>query len=866
MPAEHPTSLPAPAGLSGWLLRLAWREDAPAVSGDLAEALGRSERGRIGRWWWGWGQVVRAVAHGFRSEAHRRGPTLRLALAIRLAMRGLVRDPGTSLAASGSLALGLASAATFFAILNGLDRPLPVPEGDRIVRIDVVQPMQDGRAVTVTGADLQAWRDTPALAGIGGSRSFPATVRDPGRIVVRLQVAAITPAALELLAVPPVSGHVPEGAEAEGAILMQASLFEEFFGAEVEGLGRLIEVDGVPGVVSAVVPDDFGFPLNHRIWVVERAASHLATRYDPVGRLTNGSTLESAAQQMQPRWASRDPQRPPDDGAGIVRVREYTKGRGESGELVLFAGLVLIGVSLLLIACANAATLLLVRASERVHVLGVQAALGASRLQIAVQLLLESLGLAALGGLVGLGLATAMANHVQRTMGPENFGYYWTRVAVDGPVVLFTAGLIVGAALVAGVAPVVRILRGNLHAVLKSGGGAGSVRAGWAGRAFLGAQLALSCAALAAAGLTARSMSAAKDFGRALPGDEVVMGTVVLDGDDARARSEGLRRVLAAATSIEGARTTAVALGAPGFREPWGTLELDGAEASPEAPRLAVSSNAVGLNYFTLFDLELRAGRGFSDADTRDAEPVAVVSEAFVARYWPTGTPLGRRVRVTALGGTSWTRVVGVVEDAELGSGPRMREERVYRPLAQVDPEHVMILARAAYGDGEGLTGALRASMAHAAPDLALASVRTLSSGHAFMTRAQSTFSLLAFWGGASGLLVAVVGLYALLAFRVRQRRRELGVRKALGADGPTLVREILVMALRQLAPATAVGLAGAWLAAPVLGSILLGGDPRSPLVFGATAVTFIGAGLLAALVPALRAGRVEPASVLRSE
>ena len=223
-------------------------------------------------------------------------------------------------------------------------------------------------------------------------------------------------------------------------------------------------------------------------------------------------------------------------------------------------------------------------------------------------------------------------------------------------------------------------------------------------------------------------------------------------------------------------------------------------------------------------------------------------------------------MRIAAVGGSTWASVVGVVSDAELGDGPRVREDRLYRPLAQLDPDQVMILARAADGDGAGLTSALRAAMADAAPNVPLADVRTLASGHAFMTRAQGTFSMLAVWGGASGLLVAVVGLYALLAFRVRQRRRELGVRKALGADGPTLVREVLLVALRQLAPATAVGLAGAWLAAPILGAILLGGDPRSPLVFGATALTFLGAGLAAALVPALRAGRVEPASVLRSD
>lgn len=861
--APPPRPLPAPAALSAWLLRLAWREDAPAVAGDLCEALDRSPRGRLGRWLWAWGQVARAVGHGLASEAQRRRPSVRPALAIRLATRGLVRDPGTSLAASGILALGLASAATFFAILNGLDRPLPVPDGERIVRIDVVQPTRDGRPISVTGADLEAWRDSPALAGVGGSRSFPATVRDPGRIVVRVPVAAITPEALDLLAVAPVAGRLPLDAEAEGAILMAASLFEEFYGDEVEGLGRLVEIDGVPGVVTAVLPDDFGFPLNHALWVVERTAAHLDDHYDPVARLADGSVAEGAAVQMQATWARRDPLRVVDDAGGVVRVRGYTKGRGESGEMVLFGGLVLIGVSLLLIACANAANLLLVRATERVQVLGVQAALGASRLQLALQLLLESLGLALIGGLIGLGLATLMADHVQRTMGPENFGYYWTRVAVDGPVVLFTAGLVLGAALLAGVAPVVGIVRSDLHGVLKAGGSAGSSRAGWAGRVFVGAQLALSCGALAAAGLTARSMSAARDFGRDLPGEEIVMGAVALEDGDATTRQDQLQRVLTAAGAIEGARTTTVALGAPGFREPWGALELEG---GLDAPRLSVNANGVGTDYFALFDLEVRAGRAFSAADTRTAEPVAVVNEAFVARYWPTGSPLGRRVRVAAVGGDAWARVVGVVADAELGDGPRVREDRLYRPLAQVDPSQVMILARAADGDGVGLASALRAAMADAAPNVPLADVRTLASGHAFMTRAQGTFSMLAVWGGGSGLLVAVVGLYALLAFRVRQRRRELGVRKALGADGPTLVREVLRVALRQLAPATAVGLAGAWLAAPVLGAILLGGDPRSPLVFGGTALTFLGAGLGAALVPALRAGRVEPASVLRSE
>lgn len=857
--------LPAPSRLAARLLTWAWREDAPAVIGDLAETLRRSEMGRWRRWWWGWSQVTRGVTHGFRSEMRRAGPRLRPGLALRLAIRGLVRDPGTSLAASGILALGLASAATFFAILNGLDRPLPVPEGDRIVRVDIVQPTRDGRSVAVTGSDLSQWQGTPALAGLGGSRSFPATLRDPGRLVARTLAAAITPGALDLLQVPPVAGRIPSGAEADGTILLRADLADNLFSDTESILGRTLEIDGTPGVVTAILPEDFAFPTNHALWVVERPETHPSAVYDAVGRLAGGSSADGAALQMQSRWSVRDEERLADDVGGVVRVRGYTEGRGESGELVLFAGLVLIGVALLLIACANAANLLLVRATERVHLLGVQAALGASRAQLAVQLLMESLGLALVGGVVGLGLAHLVANYVQRTMGPENFGYYWTRVAVDAPVVGFTASLIVGAALLAGVVPVVRVVRADLHGVLKSGGGAGGSRGGRTGRLFVGAQLALSCAALAASGLTAKSMSAARDFGRALEGEAIALATVALEADTPEGRRLEREEVTASVAAIDGAAVTTVALGAPGFGEGFARLELDGIEATDDTPRRGVAVNGVGLDYFDLFELGLLAGRSFSAADDIEGERVAVVNAAFGARHWPTGSPLGRQVRVSGFG-DEWARVVGVVEDADLGDGPQLREDRVYLPLAQLESETLMVIARASNGDGEDLAGPLRTALATGAPDLPVADVRTLASAHAFMTRAQGTFSMLAVGGGSAGLLVAVVGLYALLAFRVRQRRRELGVRKALGADRPTLVRGVLLVALRQLAPATVVGLGVAWLIAPLLSAILMGGDPRSPFVFAATAVAFVGSGLAAALVPALRAGRVEPATVLRSE
>lgn len=864
--------LPAPRPVARTLLRLAWGDEAEAVMGDLAESLAArraSGAGSVAVWLRGWREVFSAVGHGVVSRpppARRGRSSIRPLLALHLAGRGLRRDPGTSLAAAGVLALGLAAATTFFAILHGLTRPLPVPEGERVVRIDVVQPMADGRSVGVTGADLMGWTDTPALGGIGGVRSFSAVLRDPGRTVTLVGAATLTSGVLDLLQVAPIAGRLPDEADRTEWLLVGEDEFERVWGGEVDAgdlVGRTLEIDGRPLPVAAVMPSGFGFPFGQSVWTIEHPSQNPTAQWEAVARLAGAANPDGLREQLQARWTAADDRRPAVDTDGVVRVRGFTEGRGEQGELVLFLGLVLIGVALLVIACANVAGLLVVRATERVRALAVQAALGAGRLQLALQLLAESLLIALLGGVGGLLLATVLSRWVEATMGPENFGYYWIRIAVDGPVVVFAGGLMVGTAVLAGLLPVLRVWRTDLHGVLKAGVGSGRPR-GASGRWFVGAQLALSCAALVAAGLTTRSMSAARDFGRELAPAEVALASVRIDSVVEVNGGAALSELRAATRRVEGARVTALAIGAPGYGETTVRLRTDPA-ADPEAPMDFTLTNAVDPAFFRLFDLDLLQGRALEMADAEGGEGVVVVNQAFAARFWPGGSPLGRRLQIPSLD-TTWYRVVGLVETAEMGDQPGMREDRVYVPLGRHDAGAVQLIARAEDGDGAAMTGRLRSALAQAAPDRAIYDVRTLASGHAFMTRAQGTFSTLASAGGGAGLLVAVVGLYAMLAFRVRQRRRELGVRKALGADGATLVREVLTVALRQLLPAVAVGLGLAWLAAPLLGAILMGGEPRSPLVFGGVALLFVGAGLGAAVVPALRAGRVEPASVLRSE
>ena len=227
---------------------------------------------------------------------------------------------------------------------------------------------------------------------------------------------------------------------------------------------------------------------------------------------------------------------------------------------------------------------------------------------------------------------------------------------------------------------------------------------------------------------------------------------------------------------------------------------------------------------------------------------------------------MGRTIRVgSGPDSAVWHTVVGVVSDATVGVGELARHDRVYLPLPQVETESALLLLRAP-GDVATIASTMREAASEVDPRLAVSSVRTLEDGHDYMTRVPRAMGALAVGGGSAGLLVAAVGLYGLLAFRVRQRRRELGIRLALGADGGRLARDTLEFALRQLVPAIVVGLTLAWIAAPLIGVMLLGLDPRGASTYVGVGAAFLTVGLLAAGIPAWRASLTDPAHVLRSE
>ena len=794
----------------------------------------------------------------------RRSKTFRAGLAPRLALRGLRRSPGMSVVALAVLTLGLAAPTVFFSILVGATRPLPVPHGDRIVRADVAQPREGGRLVPVHLSDLRRLQGSESLQALGGFTTFEAAVVDPGHAAVRVQAAGLTPEVFPLLRMRPVLGRLPGAADAEDALVLGYDVWQQAYDGDPGVLGRTVLMNGTPRTVVGVMPRGFGFPIKEDAWTILDEAGATDGTVELVGRLVDGATAASATAELGARWRAGEIDRSATDRGGVMRVQSYTGGRGGHGEKVIFVGLVLVALCLLVISCANVANLLLVRATERVRSLGIQAALGAGRRQLGAQLFLEALLVALGGGVLGLSLAWWLVGMIQRTLGPENFGYFWMHLTVDGRVVTFTSMLVLGTAVLAGILPVVRVLRVDVLQVLKEESAAAVGGGGAWSRAFVTGQLSLSCAALVAAGFAARPLLATRDFGHGVPAKHVLVASVDTRKPDGRSMPALTSRLEQAVQGLPGASSSALALGAPGYHEGHSAMELQGTVYPRPQDRPGTSWDAVSPGFFRVLGLHLLSGRGLEASDLPTSPRVAVVSESWVHRYSANTPPLGRRLRLIEADSTAWATVVGVVTDANLGGGARAREDRVYVPLAQVHASAVMLLVRSE-GEPTVLAGTLRSAVARVDPALALWDVRSLADAYAYMIRVPRALGTMALAGGLAGLLVAGVGLYGLLAFGVRRRRRELGVRMALGADGRRVMRSVLGVALRQLLPAVAVGLALAWVAASFL-QAMLPGDLRSPSTYAAVALIFLTVGLLAAAVPAVRAARVDPARTLRGE
>jgi predicted permease len=792
----------------------------------------------------------------------------------------MARRPGFSLTVVLALGIGIGANTAMFGILNAaLIRPLPFPEPDRLVFGYTIFDGGPGLGF-VSAPDYFDCRDEAdafeSLAALSWYET-QSTISAVGS-AERVNSGVVSFDLFPTLGVAPALGRGfgPEDARpgAPAAAIVSHGLWQRRLGGSPEAVGSALNVNGQPHTVVGVMPAGFRIRNDTDLWtpMVDDPASHLPRRmhnWNMVGRLAPGVSLEQARAQVDAigrRLQEAYPGSNRNKTLGLTSLHDALVRDDRDSLLALMAAVALV----LLIACANVAGLLFARGCTRRRELAVRSALGGSGGRLARQLLTETAVLAVTAGLVGLLLASWLQAVLLRVTPLESLG--GAEIGVDATVLLFALALSVVTALVSGLAPALRSGRARPAVDLHAGARTTDTRAGTRARAALiTGQVALSLVLLVSAGLLIRSLDRLRAVDLGFRTERLL--TAELELPPAR-YADGAQRARFATTLLE--RTRALpGVEAAGLisllpvREPRNNSRVWAPHAPPreDAPPTLAFIRSVLPGYFEAMGIPLLTGRDIDEGDGEGTGEVIVVNASLVRSLFPDRDPLGHEIVVDYPGSDpAPARIVGVVGDVHI-AGPRFPTAPVlYASFLQRQTDAEMQLAARTAGESEAAVGALRALVRELDPEVPLSEVASMDhflgrwlSDHRIVTALVSVFAVLA-------VLLAALGLYGMLSFYVGQRTREIGVRMALGAAAREVVEMVVRRGMRLVLIGVALGLAGSWGAARLLGHLLHGVPPTDPITLGGSALIFLAVGLFACLVPAWRATRVDPALSLGAE
>ena len=794
-------------------------------------------------------------------------------LDLKLGVRMLIKYPGLALAGGAGIAVAVAIAAGGFSVIYGnfLLTALPLPAGDRIVSLemwDSAASKAERRALR----DYRVWREElKSVVEISAFRTITPNLIVPGAQPMSVRVAAMTASGFGVARVQPLMGrYLMEDDEREGVpavVVIGESVWRDQFGSDPAILGRTIQLGAVRHSIAGVMPEGYAFPLNHHLWVPLRtgiAPPQPLTGPELMvfGRLAPGATLAAAKAELS-AIGGRAVQQFPTTYAHIQpRVMPYAypflgmQGKDDMAGVMAMQGLFL---SLLGVVCLNVAILVYTRTATRQAEIAVRTALGASRGRIVGQLFLEALVLAAVAAAAGVGIAMiALRLVAMATQHVVSELPFWITFQLIPEAVLYAGALSVFAAAIVGIAPALRATRSDpQHGLRIIGSGGSGMRLGKTWTALIVAQVAFAVAFLPPAVSSAWEDTRDGIAGLGFPAEQYLSAQLGMDIDDAQrfaARQTELMRRLEAEPGVSG---VTFSLRLPGD-ESNTRVGAEGVDAPPQLVRI----NRVDVDLFRTFDVPVLAGRALETADI--ASTGAVVINLSFAQKTFGGNALGRRIRYA--GNEEWHQIVGIVPDFPTGVSPGMRDIslKVYHAVApgQVRPAALAIRMRG--GDPLQFSRRLREVAAAVDPDLHLRYVRRLDEAmysEQWISRLQAAVAGLV---TLSVLLLSSAGIYALMSFTVSQRRKEIGIRAALGADWRRIVTSIFSRALLQLAAGAALGLAlGIALEKGTSGGVMRG---NAAVVLPAVALFMMLVGFLAALGPARRCLRIEPTQALREE
>jgi putative ABC transport system permease protein len=798
---------------------------------------------------------------------------------LRFAGRQLWKSPGFTLIVLFTLALAVGATTSIYSVVHGvLLRPLPFQQPERLVRVfpvykngnrDVFSPPNflDWSAANRTTTAAAAWDNgTINLSGSGGEPE-------------RLQGAFVGARFFSILGVRPLAGRLfavgEDKPEAARVAVISEELWQRRFGGDRGVLGRPIELSGQTYTLVGVVAREDQLPANADVWIPlvftpDMLKSRGAFYLDAIARLAPGATLAQAqaeAKVIGQRLETEYPQANAGYGLSLAPLQEVMVGNARTPLLILFGAV----LAVLLIACVNVANLLLVRSAAREGEVAVRTALGAGRGRIVRQLLTESLLLALLGGAAGAGLAVWITQGLVALAPPQTPRL--EEVGIDGQVLLFTliVSLVTGALF--GLAPALQASRPDLVTALKEGARGSKGRAGTRARNVLVVvEVALAVVLLAGAGLLLRSFAHLQKVDLGFQPENAVTFSLALpdakysENPQVWAFADALlerMKHLPGVTSA-GAGSYAMPLTDSVFVL---SFAIEGRPPAAPGQEESMRVATVTPDFLRTLNVPLLRGRAFTDQDRKGAPPVVLLNEAAARRYFPGQNPLGQRIQIgwSENGVRHGGEVVGIVGNYRQGALAKESDPQLYLPFAQAAINSVSVVLRT-NADPARVSAAARTQVRELDAALPLYGLQTLNDA-VTASASQPKFYLLLLGGFAAiALLLAAVGIYGVIAYAVRQRTQEIGIRMALGATRTRVQQMVVGQGLLLAGLGALAGLLGALFATRGMTSLLYQVSAADPAIYLLVALVLVSVAAVASYLPARRAARTEPQLALRGE
>jgi putative ABC transport system permease protein len=804
---------------------------------------------------------------------------------LRIAVRTYLRQPFFTIMVLVTLAVGIGATTAIFSLVNSaVLRPLPYPRSDEIVSI--VQNSERFGLIPFSGAYLRDFRDrmqqVEALAGFSSSWSLTLTGSGEPRMVT---AAYVSDGLLELLGARIAAGRdiSPEEHASQTArvAIVSRGFWQREFGAAASFDEKIIRLNDVPHVIVGVLQEDLLMPITSSLANSSRTSAEmwlpLSTNelvdirnipiMNVVGRLRKGVILAQAQSELNAAVASIGRDYPQLTEGGEVRIMPLRDlvSRDVRRPLFLLLGAV---SGLLLIGCANVGNLLLARSARRTEELAVRVSLGATRWRIAGQMLLESLVLTSAGAASGLGLAW-WSLRIFPALGFEQLPPSAT-TGIDARVAVFAVACAIGTALLIGLIPALQASDASPHALLKQGGRTTVGRGRRVRQSLVFTEVSVALVLLILAGLLGRSFWRLTRVDSGISADQVLAGGVSLPA--ARYPGGPIRRAFVDAALNQLAAVRGVERVALVNRLPFGGsnvlvgVEVEGSSAATgETPTM--DRRVVSAGYFETMGIPVIAGRTFGNEDREDAvNPVAIVNATAARLYWPDGSPVGRQLRLMLRTGPGpWLQIVGIVGDVRHHGLDQAAQPEIYVPYAQASVESFVLLMRSS-GDPLALAPALRETVQRLDPDLPLQHTAIASEGIAQSIAEPRVRTLIFNAFGIVALLLAALGIYAVISYSVASRTRDIGLRLAFGATRSDIFRMVLREGMGLVAAASCTGIIGALSLARVIQTQLFEISPTDPATFIAITGVLLLVAFLAHVFPAVRAVRLDPVTALRTE